>query len=116
MSQKRCNVPRGAKRDPLQTLTRAYLDPRSFVSRDGRIFLYGEDVGVVRSEVWDRSGGFCQEPGCNRCISEETFEMHHIKFKSKGGDDSKANLRACCKKCHRRHHKDLEPRFGEHAA
>jgi 5-methylcytosine-specific restriction endonuclease McrA len=109
-------VPRGQKRDPMKTLTRAYLDERSFVSRSGGEFLYGEDVSVRRHEVWERSGGFCEEPGCNRCIDEETFEMHHIKHKSKSGSDDKSNLRACCRRCHRKHHKDRETRFGEHAA
>jgi len=106
-------VPRAAKRDPLETLTRAFLDERSFISRDGREFRYGEDVSVRRHEIWERSGGFCEEPGCNRCISEETMEMHHVKHRSKGGDDSKANLRACCYRCHRKHHADREPRWGE---
>jgi 5-methylcytosine-specific restriction endonuclease McrA len=109
-------MPRSAKRDPLGTIERCFLDPRSFISRDGREFLYGEDTSVRRNEIWERSGGFCEEPGCNRCIDEETMEMHHIRHKSKSGDDSKANLRACCRRCHRKHHSDREPRFGENRA
>lgn len=105
-------MPRAAKRDPFATLTRAFLDPRSFVSRDGRQFLYGEDVSVRRHEVWERCGGFCEEPGCNRCISEETMHMHHIKHRSKGGDESMNNLQAACTRCHKRHHADRNPQFS----
>src|SRR2546430_1768017 len=62
--------PRAAKRDPLETENRHFLDPRSFISNDGREFLAGEDMSVRRHEVFERSGGFCEEPGCNRQIDE----------------------------------------------
>ena len=99
---------RGAKRDEIETVKRAYLDPRSFAAKDGREFLMGEDWLVRRHEAWERSGGFCEEPGCNRCLSEETGEPHHEKFRSKGGDDSLANIRFVCRRCHRSKHPEKE--------
>lgn len=110
-------MPRAAKIDPLATIQRCFLDPRSFISKDGRQFLAGEDVSVRRHEVWERTGGFCEMPGCNRCISEETMHMHHDKPRSKGGDESMGNLVGSCIRCHKRVHSNREVRWssGQHA-
>ena len=112
-------MPRAAKKDPLATIGRGFLDPRSFVSRDGRQFLYGEDMSVRRHEVFERSGGFCEEPGCNRQIYEElphehpnALHVHHIKPRSKGGAEDMANLQAACTRCHKKHHSDQELRWS----
>lgn len=104
-------MPRAAKVDPMATLKRAFLDPRSFISRDGRQFLYGEDTSVRRHEVWERCGGFCEVPGCRRAISEESMHMHHDKERSKGGDESMGNLVASCWPCHKRIHGNRNPQF-----
>lgn len=104
-------MPRAARKDPLETTRRGFLDPRSFMSRDGREFLYGEDTSVRRHMVWERCGGFCEMPGCNRCITEETMHMHHDKPRSKGGDESMRNLVASCFRCHKRFHSDHNPQF-----
>lgn len=108
-------MPRGAKRDPLGTQLRGFLDPRSFVSRDGREFLYGEDVSVRRHEVWERCGGFCERMGCNRNISEETMHTHHVKHRSKGGAENLNNLEALCGRCHKHEHRGREVRWGANA-
>lgn len=104
-------MPRSAKRDPLGTISKCYLDPRSFVSRDGREFLYGEDTSVRRHMVWERCGGFCERQDCNRCISEETFHMHHKKPRSKGGAENLDNLEALCTRCHKFMHRDRDLRW-----
>jgi 5-methylcytosine-specific restriction endonuclease McrA len=111
-------MPRAAKRDPLGTERRCFLDPLSFVSNDGREFLAGEDVSVRRHEVFERSGGFCEEPGCNREIDEHlptehpnAFHMHHLKHKGKGGSDNFTNLQAACTRCHKRHHASRNPQW-----
>lgn len=113
-------MPRAAKRDPLGTITRAFLDPRSFVSRDGREFLFGEDMSVRRHEVFDRSGGFCEELGCNRQIDEElpsehpnALHVHHIKTRGKGGAENMDNLQALCTRCHKKKHADREPQWSK---
>lgn len=112
-------MPRAAKRDALATQLRCFLDPRSFMSRDGREFLYGEDMSLRRHDVWERCGGFCEEPGCNREISDElptehpnALHVHHVKHRSKGGADNMNNLQAACTRCHKKHHADRNPRFG----
>jgi HNH endonuclease len=112
-------VVRAAKKDPVSTLQRGFLDPRSFIARDGREFLAGEDMSVRRHEVFERSGGFCEEPGCNRQIDEflpaehpNSLHVHHLKFRSKGGAENLPNLQASCKRCHDRHHAKRNPRFS----
>jgi 5-methylcytosine-specific restriction endonuclease McrA len=111
-------MPRAAKKDSLATLSRCFLDPRSFMSKDGREFLYGEDMSVRRHEVFERSGGFCEEPGCSRQIFEDltsdhpnALHVHHIKFRSKGGAENMKNLQATCTRCHKKHHADREPKW-----
>ena len=104
-------MPRSAKIDPLATQQRCFLDPRSFISRDGREFLAGEDMSVRRHEVWERCGGFCEKMGCNRCITEETMHTHHIKHRGKGGADNLDNLEALCGRCHKREHGNREVRW-----
>lgn len=105
-------MPRAAKLDPLATQLRCFLDPRSFISRDGREFLAGEDMSVRRHEVWERCGGFCEKMGCNRNITEETMHTHHVKHRSKGGAENLNNLEALCGRCHKREHGNREPRWG----
>ena len=109
-------MPRAAKRDPLETANRGFLDPRSFISNDGREFLYGEDVSVRRHEVWERCGGFCERMGCNRGISEEVAHLHHVKMRSKGGDESMRNLEMLCARCHKKCHADREVRWSSNEA
>lgn len=104
--------PRAQKIDPLETQQRCFLDPRSFVSRGGEEFLAGEDMSVRRHMVWERTGGFCERAGCNRCISEETFHMHHVKPRGKGGSEAMANLLGLCGRCHKFMHRDREPQFS----
>jgi hypothetical protein len=109
-------MPRAAKRDELGTLSRGFLDPRSFVSRDGREFLAGEDVSVRRHQVWERTGGFCERMGCNRNISEETMHMHHVRHRSKGGAENLNNLEGLCGRCHKKCHSNRELMWSTNAS
>ena len=108
-------MPRAARKDPLATLGRAFLDPRSFMSRDGREFRYGEDMSVRRHEIWERTGGFCERMGCNRNISEETFHVHHKRHRSKGGAENMDNLEGLCGRCHKKEHSNREPKWSSAA-
>lgn len=106
-------MPRAARRDELSTQQRGFLDPRSFISRDGREFLAGEDMSVRRHEVWLRCDGFCERMGCNRCIiTEETMHTHHVKHRSKGGAENLNSLEALCGRCHKREHAGREPQWS----
>ncbi len=48
----------------------------------------------------------CKEPApFTKCDGDEPFlEVHHIKFLSKGGEDSLENTVALCPNCHRKRH------------
>lgn len=98
-------MPRSAKVDALNTRERGFLDPRSFISRDGREFLAGEDATARRHEIFVRSRGFCERTGCNRCIMEETFHLHHRKSRAHGGAENTTNLLALCLRCHNFFHR-----------
>lgn len=52
----------------------------------------------VRQAVIDRSGGICDLCGCHYTVA--TQHVHHRKLRSRGGDDSMANLVAVCWSCH----------------
>lgn len=48
----------------------------------------------VRAKVRDRDRGVCR--GCGR----EGLHLHHIKFRSRGGEDEPGNLVTLCVECH----------------
>jgi hypothetical protein len=86
-------------------------DRRSFISTDGRVFLEGKDVRRARARVFGRDEGLCVDCGEDVWFEDwtmglgMTMELSHEKPKSLGGDDSDANLRTRCRRCHRK--KDL---------
>lgn len=41
---------------------------------------------------------------CVLCKSKGNLEVHHIKYRSKGVDDSENNLVTLCRRCHARQH------------
>lgn len=54
----------------------------------------------LREEILKRDGYTCQE-----CGSRENLQIHHIKYRSKGGSDDPENLVTLCELCHYRKHK-----------
>ena len=44
---------------------RVFLDPRSYVTKGGRVRLFGQDYQALGGMAWYRSGGKC-ECGCGR--------------------------------------------------
>jgi 5-methylcytosine-specific restriction endonuclease McrA len=99
------------KCDREKTAAQKFADPRSWCHRDGREFLFGQDMSNRRHEVWLRSKGFCEMPirgvlggYCNCNISWETFELHHRTSRANGGDEAMENLVASCRRCHVHHH------------
>jgi len=66
-------------------------------------------VGLIRLQVFQRAGGTVfdgetETPGrceeCDRPITWESFEMHEVVFKGRGGEVSLSNCRALCHGCH----------------
>ncbi|MDB4952860.1 MAG: endonuclease [Myxococcales bacterium] len=51
----------------------------------------------VRQQVWVRDQGRCRVPGCR---SSRHLEVHHIVFRSEGGDNSPRNLLVLCSSHH----------------
>ena len=48
----------------------------------------------TRREVWERCGGRCEHCG------KKAVDIHHIKYRSQGGNNNKKNLIALCRKDH----------------
>jgi hypothetical protein len=100
-----------------------FLDNRSYIkrSRDGNnlTFRFGEDMGLLRRRVFERSRGFCEMPvngftagiRCQRNISWETMELDHNPSLAQGGDDSLEGTRAICRRCHTMRHNRIT-KFG----
>lgn len=51
---------------------------------------------AVRAAVLERDGRKCRV-----CKTADGVDVHHIRFRSRGGDDSTANCAALCRVCHR---------------
>jgi len=56
---------------------------------------------AIRREVLARDGYRCQSPGCRHT---HFLELHHLKPRVEGGDNSPANLSTRCSACHRLAH------------
>jgi 5-methylcytosine-specific restriction endonuclease McrA len=59
---------------------------------------------ALRCVVRDRADGCCEL--CGERLGP-VFECHHRKLRSRGGQDSAANLLALCSTCHRRCHEHV---------
>lgn len=60
----------------------------------------------IREQIKTRDGF-----KCTLCGETEGLEVHHIKHRSEGGDDSDNNLVTLCKRCHALQHEG-EPVFN----
>lgn len=62
----------------------------------------GEMMGFwnLREYVLHRDNHKCQNPNCKNKDKEQILEVHHIKYKSLGGQDNPNNLITLCNKCH----------------
>ncbi|WP_345264656.1 HNH endonuclease signature motif containing protein [Nocardioides nanhaiensis] len=52
----------------------------------------------LRTSIFVRAGGCCDR--CGRGMDPDAWECHHRKLRSRGGEDSFANLVALCSTCH----------------
>jgi 5-methylcytosine-specific restriction endonuclease McrA len=96
-------MPRAAKVDQQATRERRengeFQDYRSFVSRDGHEYLYGEDKRRRRREVFKRDGGRCVR--CGKLVGSSWGEMDHDQGGLVGRCDCMHNLQVMCDECHR---------------
>lgn len=56
----------------------------------------------LRQLVRGRAGGCCEL--CGIRVGARSYQCHHRKLRSRGGQDSAANLACLCAVCHRRCH------------
>ena len=54
----------------------------------------------TREYVLHRDNHKCQNPNCKNKDKEKILQIHHIKYKSLGGEDTQNNLITLCNKCH----------------
>jgi 5-methylcytosine-specific restriction endonuclease McrA len=57
--------------------------------------LDSEQYEKLRREVLERDGWRCQV-----CGSMSAVEVHHLSFRSRGGEDCDQNLITVCRRCH----------------
>ena len=88
--------------DREKTAAANFFDRRSYWTNDGHEYLFGEDKGDRRLDVYVREKGKCQE--CGRPAGWCEGHMHHIKGGLVGRNDDLANLAWLCFECHMRKH------------
>lgn len=99
------------KRDNTETMARNFMDEDSYVGMDGHEYLYGDDVGDRRREVYERAKAVCEF--CGKYASWVDGEMHHKMpglMGAKRPDDLDLLVWAC-QECHRAEHKERSPQF-----
>jgi 5-methylcytosine-specific restriction endonuclease McrA len=65
------------------------------LSKTARLKLSQEDYRELYQQILRRDGWRCQV-----CGSMQNLEVHHLKFRSRCGDDSDENLITLCVGCH----------------
>ncbi|NFH40754.1 RNA-guided endonuclease IscB [Clostridium sporogenes] len=68
----------------------------------GEEYQQGEQLGFwnLREYILHRDNHKCQNPNCKNKSKNPILEVHHIKYKSLGGQDSPSNMITLCNKCH----------------
>jgi 5-methylcytosine-specific restriction endonuclease McrA len=59
----------------------------------------GTRYGDLSRRVLRRDGWRCQD-----CGSRTNLEVHHLQFRSQGGEDAEENLITLCCRCHAQRH------------
>jgi 5-methylcytosine-specific restriction endonuclease McrA len=61
--------------------------------------LDAESYSHLRRQVLERDNWRCQH-----CGAMSNLQVHHLKFRGRGGDDSEPNLLTLCAACHDQTH------------
>ena len=102
-------------RDDALKAARGYVEPGSFVRRDGSEKLVGRDWKQRVHELWLRAAGRCEamdESGMARCIADGRDPDHKIK-RSVRRDDRLSNLQLLCGTHHDLKHPEFKVRSGK---
>lgn len=94
------------KRTPL--VRKNWMRPRGKLKNGSRRSPSAENGSATwhRTRVWvlDRNKGRCEAAVTGVC-TRRAEHVHHIKLRSRGGDDDPSNLLAVCFPCHDEIHK-----------
>ena len=69
------------------------------LQRKPRLKLAPDEYSALRRRILERDGWRCQI-----CGSMRDLQVHHLKHRSRLGDDEPDNLIALCLRCHRDQH------------
>ena len=111
----------GGHRDLAATAAAKFTDPRSYVRLDGKQFLFGRDIEILRAQVFLRDSSRCTGEGedgerCNRRVDWDTGHLHHVIPRGRGGSDEMGNTVTLCGACHGKLHPRVRLRWmGETA-
>jgi 5-methylcytosine-specific restriction endonuclease McrA len=107
----------GAKKDYAATAeakrTKRFRCKDSFISLDGREFLYGGDWARRKDEVFARDAMRCQwgTIAMGTKCDQDADDVDHIIKRSDGGGDGALNLRSLCRRHHNMRHKEFQPQL-----
>jgi hypothetical protein len=110
------------KKDKAATEAANFMDPDSFIFKDGREWLAGDDWIARKWELWRRCAGRCEETFTSRVSNKvlrcfnEGVHPHHIIKKSISHDDRLLNLKCLCERHHRMEHPEKQPRWTKREA
>ena len=88
------------KADVQATAAANFRDERSFIWKDGREQLYGEDWESRKWELHIRSEGRCENMIAGQRCTRVGDDPHHLTLRSVSRDDRMANLLNACRTCH----------------
>ena len=95
-------MPRHAKPDKFKTdalrTGGEFCDKRSFISVDGKLFLYGVDMSAQRKRTLERDEKCCAV--CGKFVGNKGEVDHFPVSRGRGGSDDIDNLRTSCTRCH----------------
>ena len=104
------------ERDDALKAARGYVEPGSFVRRDGSERLVGRDWRMRVEELRQRAGGGrCERIGPltgQRCYNQGCDPDHKVK-RSRYRDDRMQNLEWLCRDCHNLKHPEFKVRSGK---
>lgn len=96
---------------PSHRAPRAPRAPKAGIARDG--FAFAADKDFYKSEKWLELRKLClMRDGykCRKCGKDHELNVHHLRSRSRGGEDALGNLLTLCEDCHSEYHHHMRRR------
>lgn len=96
---------------PRHGAPRAPRAPKASIARDG--FSFAVDKDFYKSELWLslRKQALSRDGyKCRKCGKDYELNVHHIRSRSRGGEDALGNLLTLCEDCHSDFHPHMRRR------